>query len=117
MLQNQIDGKISSWAIRWLTSTYLDDMYCLYPSKSLVLNDGFDGSGTNCEAGFSFESLLTSKPIEVVYQTPRECKKAWKLFCKIFKSKKDKKIDFKNLISRILPTTIKKFIKRIIRRK
>jgi len=48
MLQSQIDGKISSWAIRWYASTFLADKYTLYPKNSFVDHIGWDGSGTNC---------------------------------------------------------------------
>lgn len=47
MLQDQVEGKISSWAIRWYASAYLAGKLCLYPGKSLVLNIGVDGSGTH----------------------------------------------------------------------
>lgn len=48
MLRDQEKGKISSWAIRWYASTFLTDMYTLYPGKSFVKNIGLDGSGTHC---------------------------------------------------------------------
>ncbi|PWT96527.1 MAG: glycosyl transferase [Bacteroidetes bacterium] len=47
MLQKQIEGKVNSWAIRWYASAYLQDKLTLYPSKSLVINIGSDGSGTH----------------------------------------------------------------------
>lgn len=115
MLQMQIDGKISSWAIRWLTSAYLDDMYCLYPAKSLVINDGFDGSGTHCGEGDGINhTLLTDKPVNIEWQEPKECKKAWSVFCKTFKIKRN--FSIRALISKLLPTRIKKIIKSIIRK-
>lgn len=48
MLKNQIKGKNDSWAIRWHASAFLADKLTLYPSKSLIVNFGFDGSGTHC---------------------------------------------------------------------
>jgi hypothetical protein len=48
MLQMQIDGKVSSWAIRWYASAFLADKYTLYPGISFVKNIGLDGSGTHC---------------------------------------------------------------------
>lgn len=47
MLRHQIEGKIDSWAIRWLASAYIANKLTLYPNKSLVLNIGGDGSGTH----------------------------------------------------------------------
>lgn len=48
MLRDQVDGKNSSWAIRWYASAFLRDKLTLYPGQSLVKNIGMDGSGTHC---------------------------------------------------------------------
>ena len=47
MLQDQLAGKIDSWAICWQLSTFLYGGLTLYPTQSLVMNAGFDGSGTH----------------------------------------------------------------------
>jgi hypothetical protein len=47
MLRNQIEGKNSSWAIRWYAAAYLKSKLTLYPGKSLIDNIGSDGSGTH----------------------------------------------------------------------
>ncbi len=47
MLRNTIDGGIDSWAINWLCSAIVYRKLCLYPSKSLVHNIGFDSNATN----------------------------------------------------------------------
>ena len=47
MLSLQMEGKINSWAIRWVFAQSNLDMYTVYPKKSYILNDGCDGSGTN----------------------------------------------------------------------
>lgn len=47
MLKEQIEGKNSSWAIRWYASAFLENKLTLYPGKSLVENIGHDGSGTH----------------------------------------------------------------------
>jgi hypothetical protein len=43
MLDNQ-----KSWAIRWYYSVFIRNGLGLFPTKSLVSNIGFDGSGENC---------------------------------------------------------------------
>jgi hypothetical protein len=60
MLKDQISGKVSSWAIRWYASAFLENKYTLYPGKSLVSNIGGDGSGTN--HGYEFSSPPPLKP-------------------------------------------------------
>jgi hypothetical protein len=47
MLQNQISGKVNSWAIRWYASAFLENKLTLYPGKTLVKNIGNDNSGTH----------------------------------------------------------------------
>lgn len=47
MLLNSIEGKISSWAVKWAFTHLINDSYCLYPVKPLVKNIGADASGTN----------------------------------------------------------------------
>ncbi len=49
MLRAYKKGKIDSWAIRWCLSQSRHDMLSVAPIKSLVSNDGLDGSGTNCK--------------------------------------------------------------------
>ena len=48
MLQQQRQGKIDSWAVRWYLSVFVRKGIVLYPRKTLVRNMGFDGSGVNC---------------------------------------------------------------------
>ena len=47
MLKKQKAGKIDSWAIRWYLSVFMREGLVLYPRRSLVSNEGFDGSGTH----------------------------------------------------------------------
>lgn len=47
MLGLQMEGKISSWAVRWVFAQSNLDMYTVYPKHSYLLNDGCDGSGTH----------------------------------------------------------------------
>jgi hypothetical protein len=65
MLKNQISGKNNSWAIRWLASCFIQDMYTLYPGKSLVSNIGHDESGTHCSPTDEFDVELYLKPIPI----------------------------------------------------
>lgn len=47
MLSMQMEGKINSWAIRWVFTQSNLNMYTVYPKSSYILNDGCDGSGTH----------------------------------------------------------------------
>lgn len=48
MLKNQIEGKLSSWYIRWAYSAFKREMFTVYPRVSYVNNIGHDASGVHC---------------------------------------------------------------------
>ena len=54
MLKDQIKGKVSSWAICWYASAFLNDMYTLYPNVSMAKQIGMDGQGAT-------HSVVTNK--------------------------------------------------------
>lgn len=70
MLRRQIEGKNNSWAIRWNASLFLNDILSLNVGKSLVQNEGFDGSGTNCGGGNLYASQLWMQPLSVIPISP-----------------------------------------------
>lgn len=72
MLRRQIEGKNNSWAIRWNASLFLENILSLNVGHSLVHNEGFDGSGTNCGAGDLYASDLYMQPLEVKKISPIE---------------------------------------------
>ena len=65
MLRRQTEVKNNSWARRWNASLFLNDILSLNVGKSLVQNEGFDGSGTNCGGGNLYASRLWMNPIQV----------------------------------------------------
>lgn len=72
MLRRQIEGKNNSWAIRWNATLFLRDMLSLNVGRSLIQNEGFDGSGTNCGSGNLYTSNLWLKPLPVTKIEPLE---------------------------------------------
>lgn len=66
MLRRQVAGQNNSWAIRWNASLFLADVLSLNAGRSLVINNGFDGSGVNCGNNSKlYASTLYMRPIEV----------------------------------------------------
>lgn len=47
MLDDQMNGRVNSWAIRFDYAMYKNDMYNILPKQSLIENIGHDGSGTH----------------------------------------------------------------------
>ena len=72
MLRRQIEGKNNSWAIRWNASLFLKDILSLNVGRSLVQNEGFDGSGTNCGGGGLYASHLYLQPLLITPISPIE---------------------------------------------
>lgn len=72
MLRRQIEGKNNSWAIRWNASLFLNNVLSLNVGRSLVQNNGFDGTGTNCGGGGLYDSSLWLNPLPVIQITPVE---------------------------------------------
>ena len=77
MLGRQMNGDIDSWAIRWNYSVFVRGGLVLYPPHTLVLNEGFDGTGTHGllslpvwqaqlaqNAAFDFPALVAESPQE-----------------------------------------------------
>jgi hypothetical protein len=77
MLRRQMSGGIDSWAIRWQYSVFVQGGLVLYPPRSLVVNLGFDGTGTHGRlslpvrqarledaAAFDFPTRVTESPEE-----------------------------------------------------
>ncbi|MGF1765709.1 hypothetical protein, partial [Aliivibrio kagoshimensis] len=58
MLELECSGKINSWAIRWYSFVYECKGLTLYPPKSLVVNDGFNDSGTH--SSYTASELFSS---------------------------------------------------------
>lgn len=48
MLIDQIHGRNQSWAIRFNLAASRQSSYTVYPSQTLVVNRGFDGTGVHC---------------------------------------------------------------------
>ena len=72
MLRRQIAGQNNSWAIRWNASLFLNNVLSLNVGRSLVNNNGFDGSGTNCGGGNLYQSNLWLEPLPVEKISPIE---------------------------------------------
>lgn len=63
MLQDQIEGKNDSWAVRWYASAFLAGKLTLHPGRSLVHNIGNDDSGTHGGKSDHLDVQLSRTPI------------------------------------------------------
>ncbi|MGZ5133820.1 MAG: sugar transferase [Flavitalea sp.] len=65
MLQDFVEGRNNSWAIRWYASAFLKNKYTLYPGRSLIFHSGGDGTGTNTGFDNHLDVNLSTSPIEI----------------------------------------------------
>ena len=61
ILKLQMDGKISSWGIRWDYAHFKNDAYCFRPSDAIVGNTGNDGTGIHCGATDKYDVSINSQ--------------------------------------------------------
>ena len=60
MLDQQMQGKIDSWAIRWCYAQSKLDMLTVYPVVSRIKNIGLDGTGTHSGINLKFDVILNN---------------------------------------------------------
>ena len=84
MLEDQIKGRINSWAIRWVYSQFKNNMWTIYPIKSFIENIGNDFSGTHCIATNKYNVELSRSMIKLNKNI-----KINEQICMSFKSKYD----------------------------
>jgi hypothetical protein len=88
MLRDAAAGKVDSWAIRWYASTFVDGMYTLYPGKSMVQNNGHDGTGSHGGPTSRYETSLSMEAPHLEALTPGTNQAAFDAFREYFLSLK-----------------------------
>ena len=99
MLKNNLKTQKKSWAIQWYASTFLNNMYTLYPKNSFIKNIGLDGSGENTRIKYFLNSKFSK-----IYRSPKriEVKENTQAKNKIDNFfKKNEKNLFQKLLSKI----------------
>lgn len=114
-LSDNIDNKLSTWAIKWHTSVFLKNGLSLHPHQSLVNNIGHDSSGNNCGVSDRFSWPLLCNNIKVKLIILRENERARKAMI-LFNSPDKQPVakHIKSKLTGIIPDRIKKSIKSIL---
>ena len=74
-VQQNVDGKINTWAIFWYAIIFKQKGLCLNPGQSLVQDIGFDGSGIHCNK-CCYSETMQPNHLPVKFQNDLiECKK------------------------------------------
>ena len=61
MLKNVAYGSLDAWDVRCMYTQFMKDQYTVYPTQSLILNIGFDGTGIHCGKSDKFNVALSDK--------------------------------------------------------
>lgn len=71
-LRANMEGRVTTWAIKWLSTIYLMGGLCLVPGKSLVRNIGHDGSGVHCGSNeaMAIQPIADSVPVKRIAIEP-----------------------------------------------
>jgi hypothetical protein len=72
MLKQQIKGINNSWAIRWAAFLHINNLFSVFPKKSLVINIGFDGTGVHSGNQIGYENELFNEPLIIVNNVDNE---------------------------------------------
>jgi hypothetical protein len=112
-LELNIDGRLKTWAVKWYASMFINDGYALHPNISYVNNIGHDSTGENCGASsvFNWDKLSevgTCKMIPV-----EENPEAREMMIKFYYDRRNPPTNFRSVVAKILPPTIKNALKRI----
>lgn len=61
MLRDVAYGSHEAWDVRCMYTQFMNDQYTVYPTQSLILNIGFDGTGMHCGKTDRFNVALSDK--------------------------------------------------------
>jgi len=86
MLEQQAEGKIDSWAIRWYASVFLKNGLALLPGRSLVKNIGLDATGTHGDNTSNLDAAVSATPVLLSDIPVREDDKNRKAIASFFRS-------------------------------
>lgn len=117
-IEENISGKINTWAIFWYATIFLKHGLCIAPTTSLCKNIGFDNSGVHCSENqaqtieTSIDYKITNFPKRVHINT-LEYKRNKNFLRKI---KYKQKIDIVYEIKCLIPLPLKNCIKKILKK-
>jgi FkbM family methyltransferase len=115
-LNQNISGQKKTWAVRWNASVELNDGFCLHPTRSLVNNLGFDGTGENCpDSESDYFHLDLAESIEVDSITLNESVEAIGAMTAFYENQKTSNgvinsIKQNKIVNRILDVSPRKII-------
>lgn len=66
-----LDDSNDIWSINWVLAHYLTKTMCLFPSRPLITNIGFDGTGVHCFKTDAFDTMVVHSAAPARIQLPQ----------------------------------------------
>ena len=105
-LRKNARGTMNTWFIYWHASVFYHKGFCLYPSRTLVHNIGFDSSGEHGASTRKYYSPISRQRITVNRQSLIEDSEARKIILRFYLLKNNRYINaIKRIYHRIKPKT------------
>jgi FkbM family methyltransferase len=103
---------LSTWAVKWYASVFINGGYCLHPGKSLTLNIGHDGTGVNSSATTAFDHAKLPKSVAVKPLNIAESKYVRRLMSHYYKKNHQNYLGrVKGFVSGLMSEEIKQYLK------
>lgn len=96
-------GRLNTWAIFWYATIFLNQGLCLNPSRTLVKNIGFDGTGQNSGSKDVYSSPIEEKMVDFFPMDFIESDLALEMIKNFYKSKE------RSFAFRVLKRIVRKF--------
>jgi FkbM family methyltransferase len=98
-------GERNTWAVKWHTSIFLEDGFCLHPKASLTQNIGHDFSGENSGTDNPYQHVDLQEKVSVKKIPVEINQDAYIAIGNLYKQK---------LLTRLIPSSVKNRIKTLI---
>lgn len=93
-LKANAEGSLSTWAVKWQASVFLQSGLCLHPQRSMIKNIGFDGTGVHCGTSSVYETDMIAQSVEICRQALVESDIARHLAARFYSSMHSNKRSF-----------------------
>lgn len=85
MIESVEHENYDAWDVKWYLSCFRNEKLVLYPNSSLVINQGFDGSGLNFSYRFKWiQNFQETAQVHFQFQNKTERSPYWKKYLKNF---------------------------------
>lgn len=88
-IEENLNGTLHTWAIKWYSTIFLNKGLCLYPQYSVVDNIGFDGSGEHCFAPDELYRTDLCESVDVFKISLRENRDAYNYLKRFYRYGRD----------------------------